>query len=63
MIVEPPGWSAQSKSLASGDLPFVCNAGIDFKRSWKAGDTAAAAIAGTRGVRTTFQPLRELAFG
>ncbi len=56
IMVEPPGWRAQSKSAAVGSLPLVWKAGMDFMRSWKAGETAAEAIEGTRGVRTTFQP-------
>ena len=63
MIVEPPGCRAQSKSVAMGNLPWVLRSGTDFMRSWNAGETAAEAIAGTRGVRTTFQPVQCLLAG
>ncbi len=57
MMVEPPGCSAQSKSAAVGMFPSWWSSGRDLIKSWKAGDTAAEAIAGTRGERTTFQPM------
>lgn len=57
MIVEPPGWRAQSKSLAEGEgESSLRNWGRDWMRLLKAGSTAADAIMGTRGVSTTFQP-------
>ena len=58
MTVDPPGCKAQSKSAAvGGELPF-CSSGRDFTKSWKAGDTDAAARNGTRCERMTFQPRR-----
>lgn len=70
MMVDPPGWRAQSKSVAEGRglllvvvvvLLFLSssslwNCGSDWIRSLKAGRTAADAIRGTRGVSTNFQP-------
>lgn len=57
MTVEPPGWSAQSKSAAvKGFDEAFCSEGIELTRVPNVGETAAAAKVGTRGVRTTFHP-------
>lgn len=61
MMLEPPGWRAQSKSIAEGmgegEGEGLWNCGRrEWMRLLKAGRTAADAIRGTRGVSTTFQP-------
>lgn len=55
MIVDPPGWRAQSKSEA--EVLLESSEGeMDLSRSLNMDGTAGQVRSGTRGVRTTFQP-------
>lgn len=62
MMVEPPGWRAQSKSAAT----LCAYSGYEYaeedNRSVNIGPTAASVSLGTRCVKTTFHPEHVLAF-
>lgn len=61
IIVDPPGCKAQSKSAAAKYFPVsVWSEIIDELRLSNADETDADARIGTRGERTTFQPIQRL---